>query len=74
MSILRTVVPVGLCCLLLAGCAPVTGVKSIIAIVATLVAVGAAAWGLNHDRDEDRVAQKSLQLDKRVTEHTDRYH
>ena len=72
-TFLRVLALTGLC-VLLAGCAPATGVKSVIAIIAMLVSVGAAWWGITHNRDEERVAKKCLELDRKVTEHVHKYH
>ena len=73
MSTARVLTVVGVC-LLLAGCAPVTGGKSLIAIIAMVISVGAAAWGITHNRDEDRVVRKAEELDRKVDEHIAKYH
>ena len=72
-TIVKIVALLGLCALL-AGCAPATGVKSVIAILAMVISVGAAAWGLTHNRDERRVVEKCNQLDRKVDEHVRKYH
>lgn len=70
---LKAAALIGLC-LLLAGCAPATGVKSIIAIVAMLVSVVAAWVGLSWNKDEDRVVRKGLELERKVADHVRKYH
>lgn len=70
---LKAAALVGLC-LLLAGCAPVTGVKSVIAIVAMLVSVVAAWVGLSRCKEEDRVVQKGRDLERMVADHVRKYH
>ena len=70
---LKAAALVGLC-LLLVGCAPATGVKSIIAVVAMLVSVVAAWVGLSWNKDEDRVVRKGRELERKVANHVRKYH
>ena len=70
---LKAAALIGLC-LLLVGCAPVTGVKSIVALVAMVISIVAAAIGLREDKDEVRLRRKCEDLDRRVTDHVRKYH
>ncbi len=70
---LKAIALIGLC-LLLAGCAPATGVKSIIAIVAMLVSVIAAWIGFSCSKDQDRVIRKGQELERKVADHVRKYH
>ena len=73
MSIARLLAVAGIA-LLLTGCAPVTSAKSIIALIAMVITVGATAWGLSHNKEEDRVVKKAEALDQKVAEHARKYH
>lgn len=73
MSTARILALVGVC-VLLAGCAPISSIQSIIALGVALLAVAGAAWGITTDRDENRVCLKAQELDKEVTAHEEKYH
>ena len=61
-------------CLLIAGCAPSTGIKGIAALVAMVVSIVAAAVGFSCNKDEERVVQKGQELEQQVAKHVDKYH
>ena len=63
-----------LLCMFLAGCAPITGTKSIIAGIAAVVSLVVALWGFSGERQDQRVERKSLELDEMVTAHQNKYH
>ena len=73
MSTLRIIALAGLC-FLLAGCAPVVGIKGIAALVFSLMAAVGAGWGMMYDKYENRVCQKAQALDDAVTVHVEKYH
>ena len=73
MSTARILTIVGLT-MLLTGCAPVTGAKSLLAIVGMLVCIGAAAWGVTDDIRAKRVEQKMTELETSIDEHINKYH
>jgi len=60
--------------LLLTGCAPATGIKSILAIIAMFVSVCAAVWGMRNCREEDRAVRKGQELDQQLEKHARKYH
>jgi hypothetical protein len=61
-------------CLLLGGCAPVAGVKGIVALVASLMAAAGAGWGMMYTKEENRVCRKAQELDNAVSVHEEKYH
>ncbi len=73
MSIVKTVALVSVC-ILLAGCAPISSIQSIIALGVALLAAVGAAWGITTDRDVNRVCLKAQELDKEITAHEEKYH
>jgi hypothetical protein len=73
MSTARILTIVGIC-FLIAGCAPVAGIKGLAALFISIMAVAGAGWGIMHDKDENRVCLKAQELDKEVTAHEKKYH
>lgn len=73
MSTMRVVAIIG-ACLLLAGCAPVVGLKSVAAFLVAIAAAVGAGWGMMHDKDEIRVCEKARALDEAVSVHVKKYH
>ena len=73
MSTMRFVIIAGIC-LLLAGCDPVTGIKSVAALVLSIVAIAGAGLGLLQQNHEHAVYQKARDLDNAITIHEKQYH
>ena len=73
MSTTKFVIIAGLC-ILLAGCDPVTGIKSIAALVLSIVAMAGAGLGLLQQNHEHTVYQKARDLDNAITIHEKKYH
>ena len=73
MSTMKFVIIAGVC-LLLAGCAPITGVKSVAALILSIVAMAGAGLGLLQQNHEHTVYQKARELDRTITIHEQKYH
>lgn len=73
MSTAKIVALVGVC-LLLGGCVPVTGVKSVAALVIAVVAAIGAGFGLLQNKHEHAVCEKARALDDAITDHEAKYH
>lgn len=72
MSTMKIVALIGVC-LLLGGCAPITGVKSVAALVFSLVAAAGAWFGFLHNNHEHAVCEKARALDEAITNHEAKY-
>ena len=72
MSTMKIVALVGVC-LLLGGCVPVTGVKSVAALLFSLAAAAGAWFGILRDKHASVVCDKAKALDKAVTIHEEKY-
>ena len=73
MSTIKFIAVVGMC-LLLGGCVPITGVKSIAALVISVVAMVGAWFGFIRQNHEHVVCQKARELDNTITIHEEKYH
>ena len=73
MSIAKILFLVG-ACVLIAGCAPITGIKGLAALVLSLMAVAGAGWTIVHDKSENRVCLKARELEQEITAHEEKYH
>jgi len=73
MSTLKIAIIVGMC-LLVGGCVPVMGVKSIGALLFSLVAIVGAWFGLITQNHEHLVCQKARDLDEAITNHESKFH
>lgn len=60
--------------LLLTGCAPITSTRGLISLAVAFIAVAASLWGITHGKAEERVCQKANALDRKVTQHVEKYH
>jgi len=69
---MKIVALIGLC-LFLGGCVPVTGVKSIAALLFSLAAAAGAWFGIIRDKHEVTVYDKAKALDKAITIHEEKY-
>jgi len=72
MSTTKFIALVGMC-LLLGGCVPITGVKSVAALVISVVAIVGAGLGLVRQNHEHVVCQKARDLDNAITIHEEKY-
>lgn len=73
MSTIKFVAVVGMC-FLLGGCVPITGVKSVAALVISVVAMMGAWFGFVRQNHEHVVCQKARDLDNAITIHEEKYH
>ena len=73
MSTVRIAIIIG-GCLVLGGCVPVTGAKSVVALVISIVAIVGAAMGIIQSNHEDSVFKKARELDETITAHEAEYH
>ena len=61
-------------CLLIGGCVPITGAKSIAALIISVIAIVGAGLGLAQQNHEHAVCQKARDLDDVITNHEEKYH
>ena len=73
MSTVKIAIIIGVC-LVLGGCVPVTGAKSVVALVISIVAIVGAAMGIIQSNHEDSVFKKARELDETITAHEAEYH
>lgn len=73
MSTTKYIVIIGMC-LLIGGCVPIAGVKSIAAFIISVIAIVGAGLGLAQQNHEHAVCQKARDLDDVITNHETKYH
>jgi len=72
MSTMKIVALIGVC-LLLGGCVPVTGVKSIAALIFSLAAAAGVGFGILRDKHTSIVCNKAKALNEAITIHEAKY-